>query len=96
VPPTTTTTTTVPSNINTVTVSEENKDVIIDANKETVVNIPSTINNATLDVGALIINGDFSSIANLPEILISAITSISNDPVLVNIPSGSQIEGPAG
>jgi len=86
----------VPTNVVTVTVDENKKDVTIDDDKETVINIPSTITDATLDVASLTNDDGVSTTAILPEIAINAITSISSDPVIVNIPNGVQVEAPVG
>jgi len=92
-PVTTTTTTTVPATVRTVT--EENKNISVINETNVLVNIPEDITDATIDLGAGP-GDDFPNSAILPEITLNVDTTISNDPIIVNIQSGTNIEAQEG
>ena len=79
-------------------VTEEQKEVVINNsnNSETTINIPSSVSDATINVNSLISDDGTSATALLPQISINANTSISSDPVIVNIPADTTVTAPTG
>jgi len=68
--------------------AEQNEIVINCSNNSTAANIsiPSSVNDARINVNSLINDDGFFATVILPQILISAVTSISSNPVIVSMP----------
>jgi hypothetical protein len=57
----------------------------------TIVNIPGSVTDAIINVGSLLNSVAGSVYADLPEINLNVVTSVSTDPVRVTIPSGTKV-----
>ena len=80
-------------------ITAEQKEVVINnSNNSAAVNIsiPSSVNDAKINVDSLINDNESSVTAVLPQISISAITSIFNNSVTVSIPAETTITAPIG
>ncbi|MFH1522343.1 MAG: DUF4430 domain-containing protein [Patescibacteria group bacterium] len=58
--------------------------------------IPSTVNDATINVSSLVTDDGTNTIATLPKITLNAVISISGSAVEVVIPDGAVITAPTG
>jgi hypothetical protein len=79
-----------------VAVDTTEKEIIIIANDETNISVPSNVTDATINIDVLTTDNGTNTTATLPEINISAITSISTNPVTVAIPTGTVVSAVTG
>jgi|GEM_PF-1221367 len=76
---------------------ESHEVVVTPSTPEVVVEVPAGVSNATVNLAALLgapAGGKVS--ATLPELNISAHTSVSAEPVAVSMPAGTVVSAPAG